>query len=523
MSERLVQNGDARDLLQLGFAADSVDCFITSPPYFNLKRYNAEAPEELGQGQDIEDYLADLRTILADCFALAKPTGVLWLIADTLRPPAKEGGLGELVPLPFRIADVAREAGWRLQEVVIWKKNKTLPYSGQGKLRNLLEYVVLFTKGQEFKHRPFRLAEPHGSQAEWLSGWPERYHPLGRRPANIWKIPIPTQGMWAHSERLHFCPLPQELVARCIELTTDKEDLVLDPFSGIGTVPAQAEAMGRRGRGVELNPAFIEVFEGQILPQFQAAWESEADKRAMARRDQVREAEAILLLRCLKAGKELSKVLEQWSHARPQDTLPGAVESVAVRAPSDLAPYIDAVAGSTDRVPVGLELIIDGAGERDEHLIAEIAEKLTQPPFSTLGLELKTSTVSRAAFIAGIGSTTVFEFEQSRRASFTQAIDVDPARPLPRLITTTPMMRIVQGDRHSPLETVRKEAERRLLVTELAQAGNTEDLAIRLELPEAQVRALLIEHGIGAEEQTFGIPLKLGGAEPSVSGASGPS
>ena len=222
--------GDARRLQELGFKSESVDCLITSPPYFNLKRYDTDATTELGHGQDLDDYIADLRSILAECFAIAKPSGVLWLVIDTLRRPAPQGGLGELVPLPFRVGDAAAEVGWRLQDVVVWEKNKTLPYSGQGKLRNLIEYVLLFTKSQDFKHRPFRVAERHGNEAEWLAGWPDRYHPLGRRPANIWKIPIPTQGMWAHSERLHFCPFPQQLVARCIELTTDKGDLVLRPF-----------------------------------------------------------------------------------------------------------------------------------------------------------------------------------------------------------------------------------------------------------------------------------------------------
>jgi len=213
MDTPLVIQGDARRIGELGFEPASVDCIITSPPYFNLKRYDQESTVEVGQGQTLEEYFQDLEGIFRSCWELTKDGGVFWLIADSLRTPAVGGGLGELEPLPFRLADRARAVGWRLQEIIIWEKNKTLPYSGQGKLRNLIEYVLLLRKGREFKHRPFRLAERHGAEAEWLSGWPERYHPLGRRPSNVWEIPIPTQGMWAHQERLHFCPLPPDLVA----------------------------------------------------------------------------------------------------------------------------------------------------------------------------------------------------------------------------------------------------------------------------------------------------------------------
>jgi DNA modification methylase len=506
VGDRLITQGDARDLGSLGVEPESVDCFLTSPPYFNLKRYDADAAAELGQGQELDGYLADLQQILASCHTLAKPTGVLWLVVDTFRAPAKTGGLGELAPLPFQIVDAAREVGWRLQEVVIWEKNKTLPYSGQGKLRNLIEYVLLLTKSQEFKHRPFRLADRHGSAAEWLSGWPERYHPLGKRPANIWNIPIPTQGMWAHSERLHFCPFPQELVARCLELTTDKGDLVFDPFAGIGTVPAQAEAMGRRGRGLELNEAFIEIFEQQILPAFQAAWESKSFDRELAREDQLREAETILLLRSLKAGKEMSRLLERWTLDRPRGAPAAAIESVVVEPPLDLPDHLDIGEGSVARPPVALHLVAATDAEDLEDLHRELMAELAKPPFSTLGLELSIQLTDRGRFL-GDGECELHEFEQSRRASYSRPITLTPETAWPRLLTTVALSRVVQGDKLSPLDVARKEAERRVVTSEHALSTGTADLADRLGVTQAEVQELLIEHGIGEPREAFGIAI----------------
>ena len=445
MGNPLVVQDDARRLRDLGFKPESVDCLVTSPPYFNLKRYDRESTLEVGQNQSLEEYVADIEQIFSACWDLAKQTGVLWLIADTLRLPAEGGGLGELEPLPFRLAASARAAGWRLQEIVIWEKNKTLPYSGQGKLRNLIEYVLLFTKSQDFKHRPFRLAQRHGVEAEWLSGWPERYHPLGKRPSNIWKIPIPTQGMWAHSERLHFCPLPQSLVARCIELTTDKGDLVLDPFAGIGTVPAQAEAMGRQGRGVELNPAFVEIFEERILPSFQATWESEAEARHMSRGDQLREAETILILRALKAGKELARMIDRWAHEELTGSSALGMESVVVQPTSAITDHLDVEAGRVDRLPVKLTVLTDTAGKETERL-ADITDALGKPPFSTFGLELSVEIQTRDDFMSGPAGASLHEFEQSRRASFTKPVSLGPKSRLPRLLSTVALDRVIEGD-----------------------------------------------------------------------------
>lgn len=507
MAAPLVIQGDARNLGRLGFKRESVDCIITSPPYFNLKRYDEEATAEVGQNQTLEEYFEDLEKIFSACWDLTKETGVLWLIVDTLRTPAERGGLGELEPLPFRLADRARGAGWRLQEVVIWEKNKTLPYSGQGKLRNIIEYVLLLRKeGRDFKHRPFRLAERHGPEAEWLSGWPERYHPLGKRLSNVWEIPIPTQGMWSNSEHLHFCPLPPALVARCIELTTDKGDLVLDPFAGIGTVPAQAEAMGRQGRGVELNRAFIEIFEERILPSFQAAWESEAETRRMSREDQVSEAETIMMLRSLKAGKELNRLFSRWANETPLGSTAAAVESIVVEPPEGFAEYLDVEEGQVGRPPVTLTLLLDVSSEEHEELQGELKGVLAKPPFSTFGLDLSLRLLSRLEYINASGDRTLYAFEQSRRVTFTEPAKLNPKARLPRLLSTAPLPHAVEGVGESPLDTFRNRAEKEYLEYELTQAADILDVARKLRLPQAEVRHLLLKHGIGESQQTFAIP-----------------
>lgn len=499
--------GDARELDQLGLESETVDCIITSPPYWHLKKYGADDPREIGQGQSWDEYLSDMRTVLEQCLRVTTPTGVMWLIADTLREPVKRTGRGELIPLPFELGALAKEVGWRMQEVVIWRKNKTLPYSGEGKLRNLIEYILFFTKSREFKHRPYRCAERHMPGSEWLAGWPERYHPLGKRPDNCWTFDIDTQGIWQHTERLHYCPFPQELVARMIDLTTDKGDTVLDPFAGIGTVPAQAIAMGRCGVGVELNPSSVQTFQDRVLPEFQADWEAGSEVRRLAREDQFHEALTIFQLRLLKAGKELQRLLGRWAQARAASHPAGSVESVVVLEPDNLAGQIQIDSGEVGRPVVTLVVVADLSADGRRQLQEEISEALSEPPFTTFGLELKVRFEKPAAAVEQVRLGEVLEFGQSRHGAFTEALDPRLPSQLPSLLTTVRLTAPIRGDKRTRLDEARDQAERSLLEAELRTGASHAEIALRLGVPQAKLLRMLEKHDLVAKPRSFAISL----------------
>jgi DNA modification methylase len=508
MDTPVLRVGDARDLSCLGLEPGSVDCIITSPPYWHLKRYAEDDEREIGHQQTKDEYLAALKTVFRNCFELAKDTGTMWLVIDTLRDPVPRGGLGELIPLPFELAEVAQEEGWRLQEVVIWQKNKTLPYSGVGKLRNLIEYVLFMTKTGEFKHRPYRCAERHMPGAEWLAGWPERYHPLGKRPSNVWQIDIDTQGMWDHSAGIHACPFPQELVARCVDLTTDKGDTVLDPFAGIGTVCAQAVAMGRRGYGLELNPDNVRVFEERVLSDFQATWEQQTEYRRLALDDQLQEAVTLFKLRLLKCGKELMRLVERLAQNNTSSHPAASVESVVVVEPPDLASYVDQELGLVRRPPAKLILLADLAGHQRKRLLTELREAQTAPPFTTFGLDITidAATVSNLSR-RGVREADLYEFGQSRHGAFTSPLDERLFAVRPKLLTTLRLPAPIEGNRVSPLDQVRTQAERRLLQQEVATGATLAEIAARVGLPQADLHHKLIEFGLLDPPRSFAIAL----------------
>jgi DNA modification methylase len=514
MKGRLIV-GDARNPLEAGISADSIDCIVTSPPYWNLKRYGNEVEGEIGHGQALDDYLADMEKVFQGCYTVARENGVMWLVADTLRYPTRSAREYELLPLPHMLAELAQSVGWRFHDLVMWRKNKTLPYSGDRKLRNLIEYIVLLTKARDFKHRPYRLAERHQPNAEWLAGWPERYHPLGRNPSNIWKIDIPTQGIWAHADHLHFCPLPAELVRRCIDLTSDPGDTVFDPFGGIGTVPAQAEAMGRVGIGTELNPRFVDLFETKTRPEFLAAWEEGARVRQLAREDQTSEAVLVLKLRALKAGKELMRLLERTAQSSPAGHPTAEAEAVIVRLKGDPETCIDVFAGRSG--PLGAELLVVGdlSAEAAMSLRPFIAEALVSTAFNTFGLDLSFELIARTAVDAELAlqwpadtdPELLFEFDLSRHGAFTQRPTLGLFPSLPRLMTTLDLGAPLHPTTLSPLEQARMEGEKKLLQTLVSSGLGLAKIADQLRLPRVELNQLLQKHGLSANALAFAVAL----------------
>jgi site-specific DNA-methyltransferase (adenine-specific) len=133
--------GDALKTLRL-FPTASVDCCLTSPPYFGHRRY---ANGGLGAEGRWQDYVAALGAVTAELRRVLKPAGSLWLnLGDTYRGKRQLG-------IPWRVAfRLTDEQGWTLRNSVVWHKVKGGPDNSRDRLRNvheLLFHFVLQPKG----------------------------------------------------------------------------------------------------------------------------------------------------------------------------------------------------------------------------------------------------------------------------------------------------------------------------------------------------------------------------------------
>ena len=299
---------DSRKILELFSNYTSkrefIDVTITSPPYHDIKSYGIE--NQLGYGQNYESYLSDVRLIFKDIYDLTKKTGSLWIIIDAFSKNR------EIIPLPFELAAQLKKDKWILKEILIWKKDKTVPWSKNGQMRNIFEYILFFVKSNNFKFYQDRIREPDiENLKEWWIKYPERYNPNGKLPTNIWEYPIPVQGSWGDKKINHYNPLPIGLIRRILLLTTNKRSIVLDPFAGTGTILAVSTGMNRNSIGIDLNERYQKEYYSSVLNVILKELKNNDDKYKNIKKLQNVFSKKIINLRIIKYSIELIKVLKK--------------------------------------------------------------------------------------------------------------------------------------------------------------------------------------------------------------------
>lgn len=259
----IIYNSDSRRLLEV-VGDVKIKSTITSPPYFDMKDYGSK--NQIGFGQSYEQYLEDLKEIFKDVYQITDNDGSLWIIIDSFKRD------NQVVTLPFDLSNKLKEIGWMLQDIIIWKKDKTVPWSQKGFVQRKFEYILFFSKSTNFKYNKDKVRNYDTDVLKkWWVKYPERYNPRGKALDEIWEFPIPVQGSWGEKYIRHFCPLPKEMVATMIEISTDFNDVVLDPFAGSGSVPFQSAAMGRKFIGFELNDEYIQMFNDYLKTNIESA------------------------------------------------------------------------------------------------------------------------------------------------------------------------------------------------------------------------------------------------------------
>lgn len=360
-----IHNIDVREITTV-LSKKSVDVVITSPPYFDMKDYGHSC--QIGYGQKYEEYLKDMEFVFKNICNITKDTGSLWVVIDTFRKS------NQVVPLPFDFANRIKEVGWKLYDVIIWNKDKTVPWSRKGQTRKIFEYVLFFVKTDKFKYHINRVRNYNPNMLKkWWIKYPERYNPSGKAPEEIWTYNIPTQGSWGNGYIRHFCPLPVEMIEKIIRLTTDEKDVVLDPFAGTGSVLAQAKYMNRRPVGFELNKKYIKMYEKYMRKTFKKGRKKyEALKKQSISQNKFQKI--IIELRILKVARLIYRLLAKKDIARPQYIVVRKTENVKLLKNKLIeAEYI---------------LLFD-KGVNIENIRRFLKEKIDSPPLSKFGVQIK--------------------------------------------------------------------------------------------------------------------------------------
>lgn len=348
---------DSRRICQYFPTNIRVQTTITSPPYFDMKDYGVD--NQIGYGQNYSDYLNDLELIFKQVYDVTKDDGTLWIIIDTFKRN------NAVVPLPFDLVNKLKTVGWLLQDIIIWKKDKTVPWASNGFVQRKFEYILFFSKNIVFKYNKDRVRVYDTNQLKkWWVKYPERYNPKGKFLDEIWEFPIPVQGSWGNEYIRHFCPLPKDMVANMISISSDEGDVVLDPFAGSGTVLSQSAYMNRNYVGFELNEEYINQFEAYLKKTKKKGIEEY--QKLLNDRSQDEFESLIWDLRALKFGRLLIVELEKELNK------------------NDLKVFVERIEGNV-ATSINVKYTFWGV-ERDDMVMTFLSNIISKPPLSKFGI-----------------------------------------------------------------------------------------------------------------------------------------
>lgn len=257
----VVWQGDARELLAQ-MPNESVHLIITSPPYNIGKVY--ENPTSL------EEYLDEHLSIAEALIRVLHPQGSLcWQVGNYVNK-------GEIVPLDIPFYNIFKKRGLKLRNRMVWTFGHGLHASKRFSGR--YETILWFTKSDKYTFNldPVRIPSKYPGKRNYKGdhiGQPSG-NPLGKNPSDIWTFVAQDweKEIWDipnvksnHSEKTdHPCQYPVELVQRCILALTNENDIVLDPFGGIGSSLLAAEISNRRGVMADLLPEYCNLAISRI-------------------------------------------------------------------------------------------------------------------------------------------------------------------------------------------------------------------------------------------------------------------
>ncbi|WP_276828572.1 DNA-methyltransferase [Bifidobacterium coryneforme] len=293
--------GDALEVLE-GLPSGSVDCVVTSPPYYGLRDYGVDG--QIGLEETPEGYVSRLAGVFREVGRVLRDDGTLWLnLADSyagsgkgrrsdgtrggtvgkqstdrgscagrLNGPCRSVRRKSLLGIPWRVAFALMDDGWILRSEIIWHASNKMPESVRDRPTRAHETVFLLSRNTSYHYDAEAVRQPltDSSVRKLSQDVPSQQgsdrvpgrgngpmkavnSPEGRNIRDVWDInTTPFTGA-------HFATFPEALPSTCIMAGCRPGGVVLDPFSGSGTTGLAALKSGSRYVGIDINPDYLEL------------------------------------------------------------------------------------------------------------------------------------------------------------------------------------------------------------------------------------------------------------------------
>lgn len=294
----------------------SIDCVITSPPYWQLRDYGYDG--QWGLEPTFNEYLEHLWELMAEIHRVLKDEGTCWVnlgdsfstqsgtnaalargknydsestyiinrgeSAKLLKPKNLPNKCLLLIPHRFAIGCIDR--GWILRNDIIWAKPNGMPESVTDRFTKKHEYIFFFVKQEKYyfdldairdKHKHSNdkrndgqrheyKADVKSQNNEWIATNAVSFNPLGKNPGSVsdfWEVT--TKG----SSDSHYASYNTDLIKKPILAGCPEGGIIYDPFMGTGTTAVASLRANRNFIGSEMSTEYIKICEANIKPYLQ--------------------------------------------------------------------------------------------------------------------------------------------------------------------------------------------------------------------------------------------------------------
>jgi DNA modification methylase len=244
----------------------SIDCIITSPPYFNLRDYGDDL--QIGNEASREEYIKNIVNIFQEVKRVIKDTGTVWLnLGDTYKKK-------ELQLIPQRIAIALQDDGWIFRNNIIWHKPNAMPQNVKDRFVVDFENIFLFTKSKKYNFEQQREKnkdnwgrrgvgkrnKTQSSMGSYVHSHEKniKYGTQGRIKRSVWSVSTKAY------KDAHFAVFPPQLIETCVLAGCPEGGLILDLFAGSGTTAGVAEKHNRNSILIELNEDYEELIHKRV-------------------------------------------------------------------------------------------------------------------------------------------------------------------------------------------------------------------------------------------------------------------
>lgn len=319
-----ILTGDCIEFMR-GLPEKSVNCCVTSPPYFGLRDYGMGG--QIGLEKSPDEFVAKLVEVFREVRRVLRDDGTLWLnLGDSYANDTKWGGstsgkhvqalqgnsgIGrrrqctglkskDLIGIPWRVAFALQADGWYLRQDIIWHKPNPMPESVRDRCTKAHEYIFLLAKSPKYYFDHSAMQEPcvKGAAGSEFHTGKTGDHRMGRASTkprrssstNASAVPGASEHSGIHREGsprepetrnrrdvwtvashpfkgAHFATFPPALIEPCVLAGCPVGGTVLDPFGGAGTTGLVAARHGRGYVLCELNPEYAAMAEARILKE----------------------------------------------------------------------------------------------------------------------------------------------------------------------------------------------------------------------------------------------------------------